>query len=613
AAGKPYDSVSVKIQGAEYNLTRQGFICRPNTINLIAFDRNSTVPYIGVPFQWFNRAGRSCGREPWVINSFTPTELVTGNNDDIIQYVNNIPAGDSVVLFNINDAGYASWPASAKAKLGELGISVAQIDALLPGEPVVIFARKGLAPGSAKIFRTTFSPASQQKLVVNETITGRYNSGTMKSGLIGPAQQWKNFVVDYDETEAVDTYQSDVFGVTLSGQETLLKSNLANGQDLSDISASEYPYLKLIYKTADDVNLTPVQLNQWMVLYEPVADGLLLYKGPLTQQALFEGETWNGDYRFVNISDKTFPDSLTVSYDIFNKTSINSLNKKFKIKAPVPADTTKFSLAINTQSLLGLNDVHVFVNPRIVAEQYYDNNVVALNDHLLVSREEFNPVLDVTIDGRYVTKDDFVSADPVIRIRVWDENPFLLIQDTSRVDFYLAYPCQDESCSLQRINFKRTDVSWVQATDTTDFVITFNPQDLAEGRYKLLVEARDAVGNKSGGTPYEITFQVSYNKGIAILDPFPNPLQYSTTFSFIVEGSQAPEKFSISMVNTSGQQVAEFSADELPVLHVGTNEFHWDARDEDGNPLANGIYFFRILVETGSGLAEKTGRVAIVR
>src|SRR5690606_10941507 len=112
----------------------------------------------------------------------------------IAEYIDNIEAGDSVVLFSIGDAGYASWSATVKTKLGEIGIAVAQIDALQPGEPVVIFARKGAAPGTAVFHRTAAMPANQQELQVNGSVTGRFTSGRMTSVLIGPAEAWQQLV-----------------------------------------------------------------------------------------------------------------------------------------------------------------------------------------------------------------------------------------------------------------------------------------------------------------------------------------------------------------------------------------------------------------------------------
>ena len=272
--------VSIKINNEEFNLTQQGFICRDNSINLIAFDKNSATPYIGVHFKWYNRANRACGREPWVINNYVPGDMVTGNEFDIIQFVNNVQEGDSVVLFNIGDPQYSTWPAAAKVKLGELGISVAQIDGLSAGEPIVILAKKGLAPGSATIIKAAGSPADTQELIVNKTITGRYSAGTMTTDLIGPAISWQSLTAHYTELEATDIVSFDIIGVRLNGSEELLFADATKEQDLSSLNASEFPYLKVVFKASDNINLTAAQLSNWIVIYTPAPDGLLIFKGP---------------------------------------------------------------------------------------------------------------------------------------------------------------------------------------------------------------------------------------------------------------------------------------------------------------------------------------------
>jgi hypothetical protein len=283
AAAKPADSVSVKINGAEFNLVQEGDACRNNTINLIAFDRKSNQPYAGIYFKWYDLlysyGGRRllCGREPYVINSFTPEELVTGNQDDLIQYIDNIHAGDSVVLFNIGDAGYPQWPAAARDKLAEVGISLAQLTSLQEGEPLVIFGRKGSAEGTAKIFRAA---ASEPALIVSETIAGRYTSGVMSSAVIGPAQHWNKLIFQTGEKESTDDVSISVVGISPEGQQDTLMLAASSGEDLSFIDAQAYPFLKILFQTGDDINLTPVQLRKWLVLYETVPEGLVFYRGP---------------------------------------------------------------------------------------------------------------------------------------------------------------------------------------------------------------------------------------------------------------------------------------------------------------------------------------------
>lgn len=605
-----YD-VSVKIGGAEYNLYTQsfgGYGCRDNSINLMAFDRRSTTPYIGIPFKWYNQAGRACGREPWSINNFQPAEMITGNGDDIQAYVDNIPAGDSVLIFSIGNAGYSAWPAAAKVKLGELGISVAQLDALQPGEPVVIFGRKGLAPGAADIFRASGSSATEQ-LDVSRTITGRYTSGSMQSVRIGPAMAWDSFHEKVNAQEVQDDVRFDIFGVDLEGAEELLYDNVVTSQDLSDVSAEMYPYVKVIIHTADDINLTSPQLQNWFVLYTPVPEGLITLQGT-SGQLLTEGETWKGDYGFITIGEKSFTDSLTVRYETFNHDKGGLETTHFRIKAPAPGDTTKFSINVNTSGRTGLNDIDVFVNPHVLPEQYYDNNVLALVDYLNVQSDFFNPVLDVSIDGRHVVNGDFVSPDPVVMVRLWDESKSLKKTDTEGMRLFLTYPCDEDDCTPQLVELDSEEIKWFAATDTSDFRIEFRPATLPEGMYTLRVEAADARGNSSGADPYEVDFVVKQETTVAVLPPYPNPFRTEVYFTVVLSGSVLPGQLSMQIVDVTGKQIHTFTPDNI---HIGTNALVWDGTDDTGNVVPKGVYIYKLFFTVGDQKVQKNGKVVLMR
>jgi len=607
----PTTAVSVKIANQEYNLNTQGFYCRGNSINLIAFDRRSTVPYIGVPFKWYNRNGRACGREPWVINSYVPSDMVTGNGDDLIAYINNVAAGDSVLLYSMGDAQYASWPVAARAKLGELGISVAQIDALTPGEPVVIFARKGLAPGEAEIHRASASPVSAQPLTVNGTITGGYTSGTLNSGLIGPALEWHSLSSRVTEVDATDVVTFDVTGVSLSGQEQVLRSHVQGNQDLSDIDANTYPYLKITFRPTDDVTLSAAQLRYWVVAFTAAPEGVLLFDGPAAQQTLTEGDPWTGNYRFVNIGDRAFSDSLSVRYEFFNTPRRISRSQTKKIGAPLPGDTTRFAIQFASQDWDGLNDVNVFVNPRVLQEQYYDNNVLNLASYLNVEFDSNNPVLDVTIDGRYILRGDFVSPTPIIQAKLWDENRQLLKKDTAGVRIFLTYPeCIDGSCNPRAIDLAGKTVTWYPATDTSDFRVVFRPEMLPEGEYVLRIEAADVRGNTSGAAPYEISFVVKYETTFALDGPYPNPFTIETGFDLSLSGTILPTEYAFQIIDLTGRFIRELP---LGNLHIGRNRIVWDGTDAQGSPVREGVYVFRFRVGANGKDVTRYGKIVLVR
>ncbi len=600
--------VSVKIGGAEFNLTRQGFICRDNTINLIAFSKSSTVPYAGIPFTWRNSFGRICGREPNVINSFRWNELETGNGDDIFTWVDNIPVGDSVVLYSVGNAGFSFWSANVKTKLGELGIAASQLSSLLDGEPVVIYGKKGTAPGTALLFKASNTPLPAQELIVNKTITGRYTDGEMYSPIIGPASSWQQLLIEVDK-DATDEFAFDVVGVSLKGEQTVLLTNVTATTDLTFVDPITFPTLKLVFKTEDLINLKATQLKKWLVTYTPVPEGVLSFDGTRETIFLQEGETWVGEYSFTNISGMSFPDSLTVSKEVYNQTSRLAIGTNEKIKSPAPGATTSFSFEINTTAMVGTNDVNVFVNPRIVPEQYYENNVLELTNYLSVQSDYFMPVLDVSFDGRQLQNGDVVSANPEIEIKIWDQNRNLVKKDTVGVALFLGFPCVDGTCEYTRISFSDPSIRWEAATSFSDFRIQYAPENLVAGTYGLRVKVTDASGNASSETDYEVSFIVQSESSTVFSPVYPNPSTANFFFTIIIKGDENPGVLNLQIMSMDGKLVQNLQTPTA--LHVGTNEIIWDGKNASGGFVPAGIYVYQMKLQTASGLVVHQGKLVI--
>lgn len=605
-------SLSVKIDNFEYNYSNQDFGCRTNTINLIAFDRKSGTPYIGLPFEWFENYGRDCGRQPFVINNFDYTQLITGNGDDIEAYVDRVEEGDSVVIFTIGDPGFSFWPAAAKLEFSELGVSIAQLEAYPPGTPLVVFGRKGSPEGSAQLYTTSASPSNEQQLEVTRTITSRKSSGQMSSSLIGPAQNWQSFTSGISELEESDVVDFSITGIAQSGSEELLFSSVDNTEDLSSVSAEEFPYLRINYNATDDINVTAAQLDKWLVEYTPAAEGLLVFKGPFDPATVQEGESWLANYGFTNISDKAFNDSLTVQFEVFNKDSRVSEVQQFKIAAPEPGDTTHFQVMVNTNGKTGFNDLNTTVNPEILPELYYDNNSIELADHLFVVADALKPVLQVSIDGRQIQNGDIVSPNPFIKIKLWDGSDYIFKTDTLGMRIFLTYPC-DEDCVAKQIPLSGTDIVVHPASANADFQIDYNPRELPEGLYVLQVEASDVKENKSGAEPYKITFAVKHDRVVTLLPPYPNPSEYEVYFPIEITGDLLPEGVDISITHVNGQVIAHFSKDSFQDLHSGKNILTWNATDASGNQLPNGIYVYKEIITLNQQQTTQHGKIVLLR
>ncbi len=603
-------NASMKVDGFEYNVQPQqaGIACRYNTINLVAFNKQTANPYPGISVYWND--ARGCGYQPSVINSFAPTELQTGDGIDLLHYVDNINLSDSVVMYSVGNPSFSTWPSNVLTKLNDLGISASQITSLTDGEPVIILAKKGSAIGSAKVFRTSQSPATSQDLALASTITGGYTSGKIKSPLIGPAKSWVSFSAKAKKVESVDKVTYSIYGVNLNGQEALIQSGITTALDLSSVNPVQYPQLRVQINLQDSINQSASQLRNWFVFYESVAEGMLYYQGSQEQQSIPEGKAFTGQYGFTNISSKSFSDSLRVSLGTHNLSKSHTELTDFKIKAPAPGDTTKFSISIDTRGKAELNDVSVFVNPKILPEQYYENNVIGLSEYLNVIADRALPTLDVTVDNRYLQNGDYISTNPMIRVRLHDDNPFLFITDTTHVNIFLSYPCDEMPCPFQRINFKQSDVQWSPATSTSDFTVSFHPTNLISGTYTLQVAGTDVSGNASGIQPYQVDFQVNAETTLTLKSVYPNPSSDGFNFNFELSGNELPNEFTLQLYSREGQLLQQFGLNDVNNFIIGDNNIYWSALKSG---LGNGLIVYKLTVSANGKTASQSGRLLLLK
>src|SRR6185369_12456842 len=121
--------------------------------------------------------------------------------------------------------------------------------------------------------------------------------------------------------------------------------------DISSVSVSNYPYLKLRMRNADSINLTPYQLRWWRILYDPVPEGALapniLYN---FKDSVSLGQTDSLAIAFKNVSEVPFADSILVNLTVFDASNVaNAINIK-KLKPLNAGDTAVIRANILTSS-----------------------------------------------------------------------------------------------------------------------------------------------------------------------------------------------------------------------------------------------------------------------
>lgn len=578
--------------------------CLENTITALAFDKNTGALY---PANLF-ASGVNCGRDSNSANYFTNSSIESGG---LASYLGQVDEGDYVLMFSSGQVNFSNWTSEVTNTLQEIGGNPSIYNTLQTGHPYIIFGQKGALGGTAEeVIATSITNPTADAIRLETAINIGTVNGKISSTRIGPAEAWGQAIHDV-RTSGADTYKFNIYGLDLSGTETLLLENLTNlTEDISSIDASVYPYMRLELELADEEERNPAQLKKWLVLYEGVAEGFIdidaIGRAEYIISDKEEGEEFELEFAFTNLANINFKDvdSLNVEYKFTNLETLTQTTQLAKIKAPLGKETTRFKLNINTAGMGGKNELQVYVNPQDVPEQYYENNIFIVD--FAVIPDDNNPLLEVAFDGRKILDGEIVSSNPFITIQLKDDNEFLTRnpEESLAITASLKRPC--EGCDFESIDLNTNEIQFSEVDGVAS--VEFQLKNLEDGIYTLQAQGEDAAGNKAGTRPYTINFEVINESTVTNVFPYPNPFSSNVRFVFTLTGSEVPDQMKIQIMTISGKVVREITQDEIGPIHIGNNqtEFAWDGTDEFGDRLANGTYLYRVLMrKNGQGFKRR--------
>jgi len=508
---------------------------------------------------------------------------------------NHIPNGNYVLAYTWIKGNFDSWEESVFEAFENLGAdSIRQ----LPDEyPYIFFVKKG----DLSTKRELIADSANADLQLQAPMFNSWVSGDFTSTIIGPGNYWDSLswrAKGFDNPE--DVIQLRVTGIRSNGVEDVLIPSL--GYDSTDVhltpflNGQEYSFLKLNAFMRDDSLRTPVQLDRWQVTYEPIPEaalnplaGFLFHKDTLQQ-----GQNLEFAIAIENISELPM-DSMLVRYWV-QDAERNEFAIPYDRQKPLqPGDILLDTLSINTLPFSGPNTIWVEANPfRDQPEQYHFNNIGSYN--FFVNRDNINPILDVTFDGIHILNGDIVSPRPEIMIRLKDENPYLALDDTSSFRIFLRKPSGQAAIPVyfgnaQVLSFYPAEMPQNKAR------VEYRPLFDEDGKYSLIVRAKDKSDNASASTEFRIDFEVINRSTITEVLNWPNPFSTRTHFVFTLTGSEIPDDFRIQIMTVSGKVVREIMREELGAIRIGRNitDYAWNGRDEFGDQLANGVYLYRVL------------------
>jgi hypothetical protein len=142
--------------------------------------------------------------------------------------------------------------------------------------------------------------------------------------------------------------------------------------------------------------------------------------------------------------------------------------------------------------------------------------------------------------------------------------------------------------------------------------VDIRPQ-LQPGMNILSMMAQDAYGNFLPAQEYRL--QVAKEFQLSVLGNFPNPFDEETIIAYML--TLPCEDLSIKLYTASGRLIRDLdpysNVEDPNPLSTDYHEVMWDGTDDDGNQVANGVYFYKIEAKSGNQTRKVMGKIARIQ
>ena len=378
-----------------------------------------------------------------------------------------------------------------------------------------------------------------------------------------------------------------------------LVSNLPNSYSLGNINPNTYQYLKTFFSFTDSSFgvVNPMKFNNINISYETLPE-INLTKSNFTfnPDTVLQGFNSSFNIKIDNIGDSD-ADSLSLKFYLDNQDSVYLLKK---MNVPKDSSNSLFQ-TIATANLSSATFHKIKVIGSLPSPEYFTFNNLTENG-FYVARDSSKPTFNITFDGKEITNDDVISAKPVVLITMKDNNP--LPMDTSAFTTLTLDNIQ-LSFTSPDLKFSYTPYPNSQAT------IKWTPS-IPDGKHVLEVWAKDPSGNFFDSVSHKYEFYVYNQPDLTNVYNYPNPFKNDTYFTFELRGQNAPQELRIKIFTVAGRLIKNIFPPPSD-LRVGFNKIYWNGRDADGDEVANGVYFYKIIAKNNGVVKTTTEKLAKIK
>ncbi|MBN2280144.1 MAG: hypothetical protein JXQ65_06165 [Candidatus Marinimicrobia bacterium] len=209
------------------------------------------------------------------------------------------------------------------------------------------------------------------------------------------------------------------------------------------------------------------------------------------------------------------------------------------------------------------------------------------------------PGIEVNFDGKRIDEQSYVDSYPTISFIFNDDNGINLSEEGLKIWI------DDDPIAFS--DLIRQDTITNFTTVTCSYRST-----LESGRHDIRISIEDAAHNVN---EQEFDFNIFKNLNILDYGNYPNPFKTRTWFVF--ETTKNVEEFKILIYSSSGRKIRTIDDtniyEDKSLIESGYHEVSWDGKDDHGEDIANGVYYYRMVAKTNNKTVTTKGIIAKVK
>jgi hypothetical protein len=222
---------------------------------------------------------------------------------------------------------------------------------------------------------------------------------------------------------------------------------------------------------------------------------------------------------------------------------------------------------------------------------YACNEVVTINVSGEVNSSDVaGPDVDIYLDDYSFRSGDAVGPTPELIVELRDDSGVLIARNLEAIaqgeqTFVPLYANIDQDPPMDLTYYYTPEEGDHRAGSVTKKLA------LGEGSHRVTVTAHDGLGNSTERT---VNCVVSGSLALFEVMNCPNPFADDTYFTLV--SSTDVDSLVVKIYTATGRLIQKLEAGGVP---AGYHQIYWDGRDRDGDTIANGVYFYKIIARAG--------------